>query len=73
VPGTAAGYSGAMSPPSWMAYAIVGGVLIVSLIVPLIVGADGWVVPIIVLPFGIAYLVFDRRLKERRPEDREPG
>ena len=54
-----------MSPPSWMAYAIIGGVILVALFVPLIIGAEGWVVPVAVIPFAIIYALFDRRMRKR--------
>jgi len=46
-------------------WGIVGGVLLVALLAPLIIGAEGWLVPLVVLPFAIAYLLFDRRTKHR--------
>jgi hypothetical protein len=56
-----------------MAYAIVGGVVLVSLVVPLIIGGDGWFVPLVVLPFAAIYLLFDQRMRKRQPDEREPG
>jgi hypothetical protein len=59
-----------MSPPSYMAYMIIGGAMVVSLIIPAIIGfADAWFVPLVVLAIGIPYLAYDRRLRkrERRP------
>ncbi len=46
-------------------WGVIGGVLLVSLLAPLFVGAEGWVVPLVVLPFAVAYLLFDRRTKHR--------
>ena len=54
-----------MKAIDFMPYTIVAGVLLVSLAAPLFVGGDGWVVPLIVLPFAIAYLVFDVLRKRR--------
>ncbi len=51
-----------------MPYTVVAGVLLVSLAAPLFIGSDGWVVPLVVLPFAIAYLVFDAMRKRRSRE-----
>ena len=51
-----------MSAPNFMAYAIVGGVILVSLLTPLFIGSDGWIVPVITLLFAIPYLLYDRKL-----------
>jgi hypothetical protein len=48
-----------------MAYSIIGGVMLASLLAPLIIGADGWIVPLVVLPFCLVYAVIDRRLRRR--------
>jgi hypothetical protein len=48
-----------------MPYSLVAGVLLVSLAAPLFIGADGWIVPIVVLPFAVAYLVFDALRRKR--------
>ena len=48
-----------------MAYAIIGGVIVVALFVPLIIGAEGWVVPVAVIPFAIIYALLDRRMRKR--------
>jgi hypothetical protein len=54
-----------MTPPSYMAYAIIGGVVLVSLLAPLIVGFDdAWFVPLFILPFGALYAAFDRRMRQ---------
>jgi hypothetical protein len=53
-----------MTAPSYMAYAIVGGVVLVSLLAPLLLGFDeAWFVPLAVLPLGLAYVLVDRRLR----------
>jgi hypothetical protein len=60
----------AMTPPSYMAYAIVGGVVLVSLLAPLIIGFDdAWFVPLFVLPFGALYAAYDRRLRDAEDGD----
>ena len=60
-----------MTPPSYMAYALIGGVVLVSFLAPLIVGfADAWFVPLVVLPFALLYAAFDAKL--RRDEEHAP-
>ena len=54
-----------MTAPSYMAYVIIGGVVLISLLAPLFVGAEGWVVPLAVLPFAIFYALYDRTLRAR--------
>jgi hypothetical protein len=54
-----------MTAPSALAYWIIGGVLLASLIAPLIIGKDGWIVPLVVLPFALIYAVLDRRMRSR--------
>lgn len=54
-----------MKAIDFMPYTVVIGVLLVSLAAPLFIGSDGWVVPIVVLPFALAYLVFDALRKKR--------
>jgi hypothetical protein len=54
-----------MKAIDFMPYTVVAGVLLVSLAAPLFIGADGWIVPIVVLPFAVAYLVFDALRKKR--------
>ena len=52
--------------PSYMAYMIIGGVVLVSLLAPLIIGwDDGWFVPLAILPFAAIYAAFDRKLVQR--------
>ena len=49
-----------------MAYALIGGVVLVSFIVPAIIGFDdGWFVPLVILPPAIVYLYYDQRLRRR--------
>jgi len=49
-----------------MAYIIIGGVMLVSLMVPAVIGfADAWYVPLIIFALGLPYLAFDRRLRKR--------
>lgn len=57
-----------MKAIDFMPYTVVAGVMLVSLAAPLFIGSDGWVVPLIVLPFGLAYLVFDFLRKRRSGE-----
>jgi hypothetical protein len=59
-----------MTAPSYMAYAIIAGVVLVSLLAPLIIGFDdAWFVPLFILPFGALYAAFDRRMQ--KAEERE--
>ena len=61
-----------MTPPSYMAYVIIGGVVLVSFLAPLIIGFDdGWFVPLAVLPFAILYALFDNKL--RKDEENHPN
>ena len=48
-----------------MAYVIIGGVLLISLLAPLFIGGDAWVVPVAVLPFALMYGLYDRELLRR--------
>ena len=61
-----------MTPPSYMAYVIIGGVVLMSLLAPLFVGAEAWVTPIAVIPFAIFYALYDRTLRQRE-ENGEQG
>ena len=55
-----------MTAPSAIAYYIVGSVMLVALLAPAFLGfSDAWFVPLTLLPFGAAYVLFDRRLRER--------
>ena len=54
-----------MKAIDFIPYTIVAGVLLVSLTAPLFIGSDGWVVPLVVLPFALAYLAFDFLRKRR--------
>jgi hypothetical protein len=57
-----------MSAPNFIAYFIVGGVLLVSLLAPIFIGRDGWIVPLITLLFAVPYLLYDRKLAARGDE-----
>jgi hypothetical protein len=61
-----------MKAIDFMPYTVVAGVLLVSLAAPLFIGGDGWVVPLVVLPFALAYLAFDvlRKRRSRGAPDR---
>ena len=61
-----------MKAIDFMPYTVVAGVMLVALAAPLFIGSDGWVVPIVVLPFAVAYLVFDflRKRRSRGAADR---
>ncbi len=54
-----------MSAPSYMAYVIIGGVVLLALLAPLFVGADAWIVPVAVIPFAVVYALYDRSLARR--------
>ena len=54
-----------MTAPSYMAYVIIGGVVLMSLLAPLFVGWDAWFVPLAVLPFAVLYALYDRELRQR--------
>ncbi len=60
-----------MKAIDFMPYTVVAGVLLVALAAPLFIGGDGWIVPLIVAPFALAYLVFDflRRRRTRGAGD----
>jgi hypothetical protein len=60
-----------MKAIDFMPYTVVAGVLLVSLAAPLFIGSEGWVVPLIVLPFALAYLVFDAMRKKRTSSARD--
>jgi uncharacterized membrane protein YoaK (UPF0700 family) len=53
------------SPVDYMPYTLIVGVVIVSFIAMLIVGFDAWFVPLVVVPFAVLYLLFDRRMRDR--------
>lgn len=60
-----------MTPPSYMAYAMIGGVVLVSLLAPLIIGfEDAWFVPLVIIPFAALYAAYDAKL--RRDEEHAP-
>jgi len=54
-----------MTPPFAIPYVVIAGVLLVSLAAPLFIGWHLWFVPVIVLPFALLYLLYDRRLAQR--------
>jgi hypothetical protein len=54
-----------MTAPSALAYWIIGGVLAASLLAPLVIGSDGWIVPLVVLPLCLVYAVADRQMRRR--------
>ena len=62
------GTAGGMKAIDFMPYTVVAGVLLVALAAPLFIGGDGWVVPLVVFPFAVAYLVFDFLRKRRSSE-----
>jgi hypothetical protein len=51
-----------------MPYWIVASVIVVSLLCPLFLGVQGFIATAAVLPFAIAYLIFDRALRRREAE-----
>ncbi len=51
-----------------MPYSIAATAVLASLLCPLFIGLQGFIVTAAVLPFAIAYLVFDRALKRREAE-----
>jgi uncharacterized PurR-regulated membrane protein YhhQ (DUF165 family) len=57
-----------MSAIDFMPYWIVGSVIVVSLLCPLFMGPQGFIATAGVLPFAIAYLIFDRMLRRREAE-----
>ena len=57
-----------MSSIDFMPYWIVGSVIVVSLLCPLFLGAQGFIATAAVLPFAIAYLFLDRALRRREAE-----
>ncbi len=54
-----------MNPPSYIAYVIIGGVVLLSLLAPVFVGPDAWVTPFAVIPFAIVYALYDRMLARK--------
>ena len=54
-----------MNPPTYMAYVIIGGVVLMSLLAPLFVGPEAWITPIAVIPFALFYAAYDRMLRQR--------
>ena len=61
-----------MTAPSYMAYALIGGVMLVSLLCPFIVGFDdAWFVPLVVFPLAALYAAYDRKLQQDEKDN--PG
>ncbi|HEX2086964.1 MAG TPA: hypothetical protein VHF89_14885 [Solirubrobacteraceae bacterium] len=54
-----------MSAIDFMPYWIVGSVIVLSLLCPVFLGAQGLVATAAVLPFAVAYLLLDRSLRRR--------
>ena len=67
------GYGRGMTAPTALAYWIIGGVLAASFIAPLIIGAEGWVVPVVVLPFALVYALVDKRLRDKEASGEAPA
>ena len=57
-----------MVPPSAIPYVIFGGTMLIALLVPLLLDSDLWYVPVVTLPFGILYLLVDRKLAQDEKE-----
>jgi hypothetical protein len=57
-----------MTTLDFIPYWITGTVIVVSLLCPLFLGAQGWIATAAVLPFAIAYLLLDRVLRKREAE-----
>jgi hypothetical protein len=60
-----------MTPVKWMPYVVIGGVVLVSLLAGFLVGwSDAWFIPVIVIPFALLYVAFDRQRAGREKVDR---
>ncbi len=57
-----------MTAPTALAYWIIGGVLATALLAPLIIGKDGWIVPLATIPFCLVYALIDRKLRASEAE-----
>ena len=57
-----------MSSIDFLPYSIIGTVILMSLLCPVFLGAQGFIATAAVLPFAIAYLFVDRALKRREAE-----
>ncbi|HEX8207331.1 MAG TPA: hypothetical protein VF587_14815 [Solirubrobacteraceae bacterium] len=57
-----------MSTIDFLPYWIVGTVIVVSLLCPLFLGAQGFIATAGVLPFAIAYLLIDRVMRRREAD-----
>ena len=62
-----------MTAPTALAYWIIGGDLLTSLLAPLILGSDGWLVPLATLPFCVLYAGIDKWLRDKEPEASNAG
>ncbi len=52
-----------------MPYALFATVVLASLVALALVGLQAWVVAAVAIPFAIAYLLFDRRMKARQERE----
>ena len=57
-----------MSTIDFLPYWIVGTVIVVSLLCPLFLGAQGFIATAGVLPFAIAYVLIDRAMRRREAD-----
>ena len=46
-------------------YALLAAIVLASIFSLILLGAQAWVVPVVALPPTIAYILYDRRLKQR--------
>lgn len=54
-----------MSGIDILPYALFAGIVLASILAVVLAGPQAWVVPAIALPATLAYVLFDRRLKQR--------
>lgn len=54
-----------MSGIDILPYALFAAVVVASIVAIVLAGTQAWVVPAIALPFALAYVLYDRRLKLR--------
>jgi hypothetical protein len=60
-----------MTPIKWMPYAVIVGVIVVSLLAGFLVGwSDAWFVPVVVIPFALVYVAWDRQRARGDAADR---
>ena len=62
-----------MSPPSYMVYVVLAGVVVVSFLAMAVVGLEAWVVPVIVVPIVVVYGLYDRRLRRVEARNASPS